>query len=132
MKKTLISLRHLLPALFIVVALLILAGCSSQSAAPTSTTSAAAVPGDAVNIMMDAFSPQTLSCKVGTTVTWTNKGAAQRIVASDNYLFNSYPLDIGKTYTYTFDKPGTYLYHCSETGPVTAVTLFRGKIIVEP
>jgi plastocyanin len=132
MKKLLNGLCLILPALFMVVALVALSGCSGEKAASTSSTSAAAVPGNAVNIMTDAFSPQALSCKVGTTVTWTNKGSPQRIVASDSYLFNSYPLDVGKTFTYTFDKPGIYPYHCSETSAVTAVTLFRGKVVVEP
>jgi len=132
MKKTLNSLRFFLPALFIVLALVALVGCSSAPAVSTSTASAAAVAGNSVDILKDSFSPSTLSCKVGTTVTWTNKGSPQRVVASDMYVFNSYPLDIGKTYTFTFDKAGTYPYHCSESGPVTAVTLFRGKVVVEP
>ena len=133
MKITLNSLLFFLPALVIVVALVALAGCSGGSApASTSKSSAAAVAGNSVEILKDSFSPETLSCKVGTTVTWTNKGVSQGVIASDMYVFNSLPLNIGKTFEFTFDKPGTYPYHCSEPGPVTAVTLFKGKIIVEP
>jgi plastocyanin len=134
MKKTPNSLRFLLPVMFIVLALVALVGCSSSGPAvlTSSTAAAVAVAGNSIDILKDSFSPSTLSCKVGTAVTWTNKGSPQRVVASDMYVFNSYPLDVGKTYTFTFDKAGTYPYHCSESGPVTAVTLFRGKVIVEP
>jgi hypothetical protein len=58
----------------------------------------------------------------GTQVTWTNKDQILHIVtagttsggddASKSGLFDT-PLDgAGKTFTYTFDKSGTYTYFC--------------------
>jgi plastocyanin len=61
----------------------------------------------------DAFSPNTVTVPVNTTVTWTNKDFWAHTVTSDNDLFDSGKLKSHKTFSYKFTKAGTYAYHCS-------------------
>lgn len=97
----------------------------------TNTTVAANVPATPVNevttaavtIKSFAFSPATLTVKAGTTVTWTNQDSATHDVKGD--AFASEPLSQGETFSFTFDKAGSYDYICSFHPSMT------GKIIVE-
>jgi plastocyanin len=59
------------------------------------------------------FRPQTLTVTVGTTVTWTNRDDIPHTVVSDDALFKSKARDTDDKFSYTFDKAGTYPYHCS-------------------
>ncbi len=67
-----------------------------------------------VEILNYQYSPKTISVKVGTTVTWTNKDTIPHTVTAsgsnggpDSTLFG-----LNGTYSYTFDKAGTYDYYC--------------------
>lgn len=112
-----------------VLAVLVLAACggsygdnsggSSPANAPTSATGGA---GSAVAIANFAFSPQTLSVKAGTTVTWTNDDGAPHTVTSTDGpstsakttgTFDSGNLGQGETFSFTFEKAGTYYYDCT-------------------
>jgi plastocyanin len=67
-----------------------------------------------VNIYNYKFDPETLTVTSGTTVTWTNKDDIPHTVASSDKSFKgSGGLDTGDSYSYTFDKPGTYKYFCT-------------------
>ena len=59
------------------------------------------------------FTPISLKVKAGSTVTWANKDDEPHTVISDAGLFRSGALDTGDTFTYKFDKPGTYHFVCS-------------------
>jgi plastocyanin len=59
-----------------------------------------------------SYSPTTLTVAVGTTVTWKNTGTQTHTVTSQDQLFDSKLLDGGKSWSYTFDTPGTYRYFC--------------------
>jgi plastocyanin len=65
-----------------------------------------------VNLQDHSFQPRTLTVSAGTTVTWTNRGRHRHTVTSDPGLWDSGPLNFGKAYAHTFDRPGTYPYHC--------------------
>jgi plastocyanin len=90
--------------------------------AGTTPTATAASNGQAVMITTDssgsfAFSPATLTVKVGTKVTWTNMTQVGHTVTSDDgKSFDSgisNPIAAsGGTYTFTFTKVGTFPYHC--------------------
>lgn len=120
-------------ALTIVLAL---AGCGASSVAtapaptqtppPTATTEPTATSGPStphVDIIQDrsgyyssfAFSPATLTVKVGTTVTWLNTTQAPHTSTSDATpaLWDSTPINPGGAFTFTFTRAGTYSYHCS-------------------
>jgi amicyanin len=59
------------------------------------------------------FTPQTLTVKAGTTVTWTNKDDTPHGIASaDNAFKKPQALDTDDSYSFTFATPGTYQYFC--------------------
>jgi plastocyanin len=59
------------------------------------------------------FSPMSLTVPAGTTVIWKNLDEEPHTVASDAGLFRSGGLDQNDSFTFTFDKPGTYRFLCS-------------------
>jgi amicyanin len=72
------------------------------------TTAAAAVSIDNFT-----FSPQQLTVKAGTTVTWTNKDDIPHgIAATGNAFKRSAAMDTDDNYSFTFTTPGTYQYFC--------------------
>jgi plastocyanin len=59
------------------------------------------------------FSPATVTVKAGSTVTWTNLDDEPHTVFSDAGLFRSSALDTKDSFSYKFDKAGTYHYLCT-------------------
>jgi plastocyanin len=59
------------------------------------------------------FSPMSLTIKAGSSVTWKNLDGEPHTVTSVDGLFRSGALDENDSYTFKFDKPGTYKYLCS-------------------
>lgn len=60
------------------------------------------------------FQPSTITVVIGVnnTVTWTNEDVATHTVTSTNQTFNSGDITSGKSWTYTFNTPGTFHYLC--------------------
>ena len=108
-----------------------LAGCSatseSSATTPTSTTSAPA--GPVINLSSLMFNPSTTTVRVGTAVTWRNDEPITHTVTSGRFLgvdkttglrssqdpdgtFEATLPGKGKTYSFTFTKPGIYTYYC--------------------
>jgi plastocyanin len=76
--------------------------------------SAAAAPQDSsVAIHNFMFSPMSLAVAVGTSVSWKNLDGEPHTIRSIDDTFRSGALDQNDTFSYTFDKPGTYRYVCS-------------------
>ncbi len=72
------------------------------------------------------FSPYRTRVKVGTRVSWRNNGQLIHTIVADDGSWSVgplNPLDIG---AFTFDKPGTYVYHCK------GYPWVYGEIIVDP
>ena len=70
-------------------------------------------PAGAVSIDNFTFTPQTLTVKAGTTVTWTNRDDIPHTVASASNAFaKSKALDTDDSYSFTFTTPRTYQYFC--------------------
>jgi len=59
------------------------------------------------------FAPTALTVKAGSTVTWTNKDEEPHTIVSDTGLFRSAAIDTNESFSFRFDKPGTYHYACS-------------------
>ena len=59
------------------------------------------------------FAPTSMTVTAGSTVTWTNKDDEPHTVVSDTGLFRSGAVDTDETFTFKFDKPGTYHFTCS-------------------
>ncbi len=70
------------------------------------------------------FTPSNVTIKIGTTVTWTNQDKSPHIIASNDKMFNG-NLHPKGTFSYTFNKAGTYDYHCNIHRTMT------GTIIVQ-
>jgi len=76
------------------------------------TLAHAAAPVQVV-IKSFAFGPETVRVTAGTTVTWVNKDIEPHTVVSNDKTFQSEALDTDETFSFTFDKPGSYGYFCS-------------------
>jgi plastocyanin len=103
------SLRRLLLP-YLSVLLLCAPGLCRVHAATT-----AAAPDSSTIVMARdfMFAPTALTVAPGSTVTWTNKDDEPHTVVSDSGLFRSAALDTNESFSFRFDKPGTYRYVCS-------------------
>lgn len=89
---------------------------SSSSNTNDKASTSEAVATDQVEIKDYAYSPKTITVKAGTTVTWTNKDSVRHDVTSDNESADAPKSELlanGETYSFKFNKPGTYTYHCT-------------------
>jgi len=66
-----------------------------------------------VSIVDFAFQPMSASVPAGSTVTWSNDGAAPHTVTSFTGAFDSGTVGPGGNYSTTFSDPGTYTYRCT-------------------
>ena len=84
-------------------------------AAVVSYASAEAAPEGSTIVMAKdfMFAPTALTVAAGSTVTWTNRDDEPHTVVSEAGLFRSAALDTNESYSFRFDKPGTYRYTCS-------------------
>jgi plastocyanin len=87
-------------AVVTVAALWLVAANSQSSAAPADSTQ--------IVIKDFTFMPNSLTVKPGTAVTWVNRDDEPHSVVSDTGLFRSGAVDTNETFSFKFDKPGTY------------------------
>jgi plastocyanin len=59
------------------------------------------------------FMPNSVTVKAGSTVTWANMDDEPHTVISDSGLFRSGAMDTNESFSFKFDKPGTYHFTCS-------------------
>ncbi len=86
-------------------------GSSNSGSKPAEQTAP-----DQINIKDFAFAPKTMTIKKGTKITWTNKDSAHHDITPDQEsadFMASKLLAQGESYSFTFEKAGTYAYHCS-------------------
>lgn len=138
MVKLLLSLLAIFVAIFIVLALFVNTQTKPQPIPTPTPKEETKVPKAAsevvVTITNAGFVPQTVRIKKGTQVTWTNTEKNPHWVASDPHPthtglpgFDSLSaLTANDSYTYTFDKTGTFTYH-DYLNPLK----FKGTVIVE-
>jgi plastocyanin len=105
-------------------------GVASDSNTSSNTTAVAsnAPQGSttAVTIQDFAFSPETVTVKVGSAITWTNGDGFAHSVKSADGSFVSQDLQQGQSFTATFSTPGSYAYVCGIHNSMT------GTVVVEP
>ena len=85
-------------------------------AALTPCTSHADAASGASTIVMAKdfmFAPTSMNVAAGSTVTWTNRDDEPHTVVSDSGLFRSAALDTNESFSFRFEKPGTYRYVCT-------------------
>jgi plastocyanin len=97
--------RNLIDA-FAMVAMITTASASGIGAAQAQQT-------NAVIIKNFDFAPMSITVKAGTSVTWKNLDGEPHTVTSVDGLFRSGAIDQDESFTFKFDKPGTYKYLCS-------------------
>jgi plastocyanin len=114
------TMRRLVGPLLLVAAVAIIAascngtGPSAYGAsASTAATTTAATAINAATIKGFSFQPDVLKVKVGAKVTWTNDDTVAHTVTADTNSFASGNLQSGRSFSFTFTRPGTYAYHCS-------------------
>jgi plastocyanin len=78
-----------------------------------------AVPASAEDASIDVpdfkFSPKSSTIDVGDTVTWNFKGPTQHTATSNRgqaVKFDSGLIDAGKSFSFTFTKPGKFTFYC--------------------
>jgi plastocyanin len=100
--------------------------CSSSKPHQKSSASSSTGGGNTVTVKNFGFNPAKLTVATGTTVTWTFEDQALHNATADDETFMSPSLNNGKTFKYTFTKPGTYTYIC------TIHQYMHGTITVTP
>jgi plastocyanin len=90
-------------------------------------------PAVSISIANIAFGPDTVIISKGTKVTWTNADTVAHFVNTDPHpthnhspALNSFDLANGASYSFTFDQPGEYPYHCSAHTSMRARVLVKG------
>lgn len=108
----------------------VLAGCSGSTPSSGSSGGGSGSGGSggsaqsaAVEMSGFAFSPDSVDIAVGGTVTWTNKDSVTHTVKGDSW--GSGDIAAGATYSNTFDKAGTYAYHCSIHPSMTGTVVVK-------
>jgi len=81
--------------------------------AATAATPSGTAQANSVTIADFAFTPPSITVKVGDTVTWTNNGPSTHTATADDGSFDSGNLAQGKTFSHTFQTAGTFSYHCT-------------------
>jgi plastocyanin len=127
-------MKNAIVVFLIVVGVIFIAGCtdSGKSGAPASTPAEEVKGGVEQNVtgsetgqngnaaetkVIDVeirnfkYIPQNLTVKVGRTVRWTNFDSARHDVVGSG--IKSEYLEKGESFSYTFEKEGTYQYICT-------------------
>jgi plastocyanin len=100
-------------------------GALGAGAASAQSSSAKVTVGD------NFFKPEDLEVTAGTKVTWTNTGKIlHNVQPNKGKKFGTKSLARGKSYSFTFKKPGTYAYYCSFHGSPGGGQ--HGTIVVKP
>lgn len=66
-----------------------------------------------IEIKSFAFQPQEITVAPGTTVVWINRDESPHNVRESAKIFRSKVLDTGDSFSFVFEKPGDYAYHCT-------------------
>jgi plastocyanin len=79
-----------------------------------------------VSIKNFAFNPPNATVAPGTPVTWVNNDQVSHTATANDGAFDSGTLQPGQSYSFKFDKPGTYAYHCEIHPYMTATVTVSG------
>lgn len=101
------------------------AGTPAKSTLPPSQT----LPAKSITVVIAdfAFSPKTITVAPGTTVTWVNRDSMAHTVTSVPGGPVSSQLARGASYSFTFNTPGAWNYHCSIHPGMTGEVIVSAK-----
>ena len=104
---------------------------------PIYTTPPTPVPGSAQVVMRNlAFSPSTMTIRVGQTVVWRNDDSAPHTTTSGSCSgqtctpmpgWDSGTLNFGQSFSHMFNTAGTFTYYCRVHG-----AMMQGTVVVMP
>lgn len=113
-------------------------GSGAASSTPTTAATDKTTDGAEVTMKLIAFKPESITVDAGQSVTWKQTDPGVHTVTSGSVeqgsggvtekadgTFDSGNLETGKTFSFTFDEPGTYSYFCA-VHPAT----MRGQVQV--
>jgi plastocyanin len=132
-------MKRALATLVFVVALPGLAACGSSSKAASPSTAAPTDLRGKTAVEIDAssnqFNPASIIIDAGTKVTWRNgDSVAHNVKKSADAVDFGAPFGVdldafgpGKTYSFTFTKPGMYAYQCTVHSLMTGSVDVRAK-----
>ncbi len=105
----------------------------ARKTANNATSTATVINQAEVTITKDGFVPATIQVRTGQSVNWTNLDDAMHQVAADPHPTHSSLSDLvgeslskSESYSFVFEKTGTYTYH-DELNPLK----FHGTVIVK-
>jgi len=108
----------------LIATVLVVAGCAQSDATPPATDSGG--DGTVRVAMVDmGFDPETVTVRVGQSVTWVNEDSVSHNAVADDGSWKTEIFADGGSVTLTFDTPGTYAYRC------TPHPAMKGTVIVE-
>jgi plastocyanin len=81
----------------------------AASGAPATTPT----PVTLLRVQDFSFAPPTVTTTVGTKLTWTNAGPSNHTVTANDGSFDSGPIQLNGSFSFTPTKPGTYAYRCT-------------------
>jgi plastocyanin len=116
--------RALVGSAVVVASLLGCGGGGGGSSTPTGST--AGRSPDAVTIQNFAFAPPNLTIATETTVTWSNADQSTHTVTADDKSFDAGNLAPGNSFSFRFQRAGTYAYHCNIHQYMRAVITVTG------
>jgi plastocyanin len=80
---------------------------------PSGASTAVSIPTGAEVLGNRAFSPDNLEVDAGTTVTWTNTDSVSHTSTSNASGWDSGIIAPGRQFSFTYQTPGTFPYHCA-------------------
>ncbi len=92
---------------------ILLWSASLFSCTSTHKINTADIPANTVVMADTKFIPSTITISKGMTVTWKNLEDRTHNAVADDKSWKTDDMGIGESKSVTFDKPGTYSYHCT-------------------
>ena len=114
--------------LVLLMATLLGFGCGHSKAGAYGESAAVAIDKAEVTVEMKdlVFQPQGLKVRPVTTVTWVNNDPVVHNVRQiESAFFSADVMPPGSSFSFTFEKPGTYRYQCTFHHPA-----MNGVVIV--
>ncbi len=104
-------------------ATLLVTGADGAAPPPEAAPAApAALPTKVdVKVLATSFEPSTVKIAQGGTVTWTIASRSPHRISADDNSFESTLITSGTTFSFRFDKPGTYTYRDGFTNDMAGV-----------
>jgi plastocyanin len=117
--------RSLLVMVGVLALMLFASACGSSKKAVGGGAATSGTSTTTIHVKNFAFDPKTVTVSVGAKLTWVFDDSAKHNVTASDKSFASGDLSSGKTFTYTFNKAGTYNYLCTIHQYMTATVVAR-------